>query len=177
MPEANCRPKNRYRFAEGLLYLENADQSVGFWEENMKKLIAMVFAASVFAAPAIAHEFGFAGVLDKNNKEELPGITLSSGKPLADGPLMLKSGTLYEIEIESDGSAELGLEGPGFFRAIWINEVVVNDLEIRPFGLDSVEFDDAGTMEIEFLAIKPGRYFLRQPGTTGEAQRVDIIIQ
>jgi len=155
----------------------------------MKKYLLLATALSVLAGPALflvlapalapaqAHEFGFAGILSKSNKEELPELTLSSGKPVAEGPLVLKSGTVYEIEIVADGTAELGLEGSGFFRAIWINEVVVNGLEIRPFGIESVEFDEAGTMEIEFLAIKPGRYFLRQPGTTGESQRVEITIQ
>lgn len=143
----------------------------------MRLFSGIVLAASLLAGPATAHDFGFAGILSKDNKEELPELTLSSGKPVAEGPLMLKSGTLYEIEIVADGSAELGLEGPGFFRAIWVNEVVINGLEVRPFGLESVEFDRAGTMELEFLAIKPGRYFLRQPGTTGESQRVEITIQ
>lgn len=143
----------------------------------MKKLLLLAVAATVFAAPALAHEFGFAGILDSSNKEDLPELTLSSGKPISEGPLVLKSGTMYEIEITSDGTAELALEGSGFFRAIWVNEVVINGLEIRPFGLESVEFDDEGTMEIEFLAIKPGRYFLRQPGSTGENQRVAITIQ
>ncbi|WP_417718731.1 hypothetical protein [Salipiger sp.] len=142
----------------------------------MKSLcLAVAFAA--IAAPALAHEFGFAGVLSKSNKDEMPEITLSVGKPLAEGPITLNSGTLYEVEITSDGSGELGLEGPGFFRAIWVNEVVVNGLEIRPFGLESVEFDEAGTMEIEFLAIKPGQYHLKIPGSTGESQRVEITIR
>jgi len=143
----------------------------------MRLFAGVVLAASLVAGAAAAHDFGFAGILSKDNKEDLPELTLASGKPIAEGPLILKSGTLYEIEIVADGSAELGLEGPGFFRAIWVNEVVINGLEVRPFGLESVEFDEAGTMEIEFLAIKPGRYFLRQPGTTGESQRVEITIQ
>jgi len=143
----------------------------------VKTILGACLAACVLAAPAAAHEFGFAGILDNSNKEDLPELTLSSGKPIADGPLVLKSGTMYELEIVSDGSAELALEGPGFFRAIWVNEVVINGLEVRPFGLESVEFDDEGTMEIEFLAIKPGRYFLRQPGSTGDSQRVEITIQ
>lgn len=142
----------------------------------MKYLIPAALSLAM-ALPATAHEFGFAGLLDKNNKTELDEITLSVGKPLADGPITLKSGGLYEIEIVSDGSGELALEGPGFFRAIWVNEVVVNDLEIRPYGLESLEFDDEGTMELEFIAIKPGRYFLRIPGSTGESQRVDINIE
>ncbi|WP_226628775.1 hypothetical protein [Alloyangia pacifica] len=138
-------------------------------------LIAAALAA--LALPAAAHDFGFAGVLSNSNSEEMPEITLSVGKPLAEGPITLKSGMLYELEIEADGSGELGLEGPGFFRAIWVNEVVVNGLEIRPYGLESVEFDEAGEMEIEFLAIKPGQYYLKIPGSTGESQRVDITIQ
>ncbi len=129
------------------------------------------------ALPASAHDLGFAGLLSSNNKEELDELTLSVGQPIADGPLMLKPGTAYEIEIVSDGTGELALEGAGFFRAIWINEIVINGLEIRPLGVDSVEFDDAGTMEIEFIAIKPGRYELRQPGSTGDGQRVEIVIQ
>lgn len=138
-----------------------------------------IFAAAIacLAIPATAHEFGFAGILSNDNMEDMPEITLGLGKPLADGPITLKSGTGYELEITSDGSGELALEGPGFFRAIWINEIVINDLEVRPFGLESVEFDDEGTMEIEFIAIKPGRYFLRIPGSTGETQRVEITIQ
>ena len=138
-------------------------------------LLAAAF--SLLALPAAAHDFGFAGVLSNTNKGEMPGILLSVGQPLTDGPIALKSGMVYELEIEADGSGELALEGSGFFRAIWVNEVVVNGLEIRPFGLESVEFDEAGTMEIEFLAIKPGRYFLRIPGSSGESQRVEISIQ
>ena len=138
-------------------------------------LIAAALVA--LALPAAAHEYGFAGILSHENSEEMPEITLSVGKPLAEGPITLKSGMVYELEITADGSGELGLEGPGFFRAIWVNEVVVNGLEIRPYGLESVEFDQAGEMEIEFLAIKPGQYHLKIPGSTGESQRVDITIQ
>jgi len=129
------------------------------------------------ATPASAHDFGAAGVLSGSNKEDLPPVILSSGEPLADAPWVLKSGTYYEFEIQGDGSQELALVGPEFFRAIWIDEIVVEGLEIRPLGLDSIEFDEAGEMEIGFLAIKPGRYTLKIPGTTGETQRLDITIE
>ena len=143
----------------------------------MKNVLLAATIASLMASPLCAHDLGFAGLLSSNNMEELEEITLSVGKPLADEPLMLKSGTGYELEITSDGTGELALEGSGFFRAIWINEIVINDLEVRPFGIESLEFDDEGTMEIEFIAIKPGQYFLRIPGSSGESQRVNITIQ
>lgn len=131
----------------------------------------------LLALPASAEGFGPAGVLSGKNKQDLPPITLSAGMPLADAPLTLKSGTYYEIEITADGSAELGLVGPEFFRAIWIDEIVIEGLEIRPLGLDSVEFDAAGTMEIGFLAIKPGRYTLHVPGAAGDLMRLEVTIE
>ncbi|WP_106745013.1 hypothetical protein [Yoonia maritima] len=139
--------------------------------------ILSILAALTLATPVVAHDLGFAGLLSNTNKEDLEPLTLSVGQPIADAPLMLKSGTAYEIEIEADGTGELALEGAGFFRAIWINEIVINGIEIRPLGVDSIEFDEAGTVEIEFIAIKPGRYELRQPGSTGDGQRVEIVIQ
>ena len=127
------------------------------------------------AAPATG--FGQAGVLSGKNKGEMPKLTLGSGVPLAEGPITLTSGMYYELEIEADGSAELALVAPEFFRAVWIDEIVIEGLEVRPLGLESVEFDEAGTMEIGFLAIKPGAYVIRIPGTTGESQRVEVTIQ
>lgn len=148
----------------------------------MMKHLALIFALA--ATPVLADDddddtgFGAAGVLGGKNKEDLPPIILSAGEPISPtGPWTLKSGTYYEFEIQGDGSQELALVGPEFFRAIWIDEIVVEGLEIRPLGLDSVEFDEAGEMEIGFLAIKPGRYYIKIPGTTGETQRLEITIE
>ncbi|GAD56626.1 hypothetical protein [Limimaricola cinnabarinus] len=146
----------------------------------MIRILASVFALAALPVLADDHDgggFGMAGLLSGSNKQDLPPITLSTGMPLAQAPLTLKSGTYYEIEIEADGSQELALVGPEFFRAIWIDEIVIEGLEIRPLGLDSVEFDEAGVMEIGFVAIKPGRYEIRVPGTTGETQRLDVVIE
>ena len=143
----------------------------------LKRLfLSASIAAGCLAFSAHGHDLGFAGLLSKGNMEELPEIKLSVGEPLGED-MVLKSGTGYELEITSDGSGEIQLAGPGFFRAIWINEVVINDLEVRPFGIESLEFDDEGTMELEFIAIKPGTYELRIPGTTSENQRIKITIK
>ena len=148
----------------------------------MKHLITSSLAAMLMcSAPALAEDarpsFGAAGLLSGKNKEDLPPIILSAGEPISSAPWVLKSGTYYEFEIQGDGSQELALVGPEFFRAIWIDEIVVEGLEIRPLGLDSIEFDEAGEMEIGFVAIKPGRYYMKIPGTSGETQRVEITIE
>ncbi len=145
----------------------------------MKALLFLASLALPMAALADNDDakFGMAGILSAKNKEDLPPITLSAGMPLSEAPWELKSGTYYEFEIQGDGSQELALIGPEFFRAIWIDEIVVEGLEIRPLGLDSIEFDEAGEMEIGFVAIKPGSYYLKVPGSTGETQRLEITIK
>lgn len=120
---------------------------------------------------------GLAGLMSAPNREKLPKLTLSAGQPVAAAPMKLKSGKYYTLKIEADGSQELALEGPGFFRAIWVNEVVIEGIEIRPLGIDSLEFDEAGVAELSFIAVKPGSYHLKVPGSTGETQQVSITIE
>ncbi|NVO22702.1 hypothetical protein [Donghicola mangrovi] len=144
----------------------------------IRTLLAAALATALpLAAHAEDNNFGLAGLLSSKNKQELEPIQLSAGEPLTKAPWVLKSGIYYEFEIQGDGSQELGLVGPEFFRAIWIDEIVVSGLEIRPLGLDSIEFDEAGEMEIGFIALKPGQYYLKIPKTTGETQRLEITIE
>ena len=101
---------------------------------------------------------------------ELAPITLSAGAPLAEAPYELESGKQYSLTIAADGSAELAVHGAELFRNIWINEIIINDIEIRPLGLDSIEFDAAGEAEITFVTIRPGTFTLRIPGTSSDSQ-------
>lgn len=147
----------------------------------MRAPLALTMALLLAVPPAFADDdnrgFGLAGILSAKNKEDLEPIQLSAGMPLTNAPWVLQSGTYYEFEIQGDGSQELAIVGAEFFRAIWVDEIVVEGLEIRPLGIDSIEFDEAGEMEIGFVAIKPGRYHLKVPGSTGETQRLEITIE
>jgi hypothetical protein len=135
------------------------------------------------AAPAAAAiggrtlTLGFAGLMDRANRTDLPPINLTAGAIVVEGDYQLQSGGYYTIDIVSDGTQEIAVEGPGFFRNVWVNEIVINDLEVRPLGVDSIEFDDAGTVSMSFVAITPGQYEIRIRGTTGETQRAAFTIQ
>ena len=122
-----------------------------------------------------AYAEGFAGLL--TGKKRLPPITLASGKPLADKPYELESGKYYSIEFISDGSAEVAIEGPDFFRNVWVNEVVINDIEIRPMGISSFEFDDEGKATMTFVTIRPGTFELRIPGTSADSQKAVFVVK
>ena len=70
----------------------------------------------------------------------------------------LETGKYYHWAITSDGEEEFAVLAPELWRNAWIDQVVVNDLEVKPLGLYSVEFDDEGTIDIWFVPIRPRRY-------------------
>ena len=139
-------------------------------------ITCLLFTGPIMADDDDKKELGMAGLLSGSNKVDLPEVMLSVGEPLG-GPWELKSGTYYEVEITADGSGEIGLDISELSRAVWIDEIVIEGLEIRPYGVESIEFDDAGTMEIGFVAIKPGSYTIRIPGSTGKTQKLDVEIK
>lgn len=70
----------------------------------------------------------------------------------------LETGTYYRWRIVHDGGEEFQILAPDLFRNSWINQVVIADLEVKPLGLHSIEFDDEGTIDIWFVPIRPGNY-------------------
>ena len=146
----------------------------------LKRCAALSVALMLAALPAAAQgkkdddddkpaRRGQSGLL--TGLKKLDPITLSSGKPIAKAPYELESGKYYRLTINSDGTAELALAGSDFFRNVWINEIVINKVEIRPMGgVESIEFDDEGTATISFVPIRPGTFTLRVPNTTSDAQ-------
>lgn len=144
-----------------------------------KLLLSMILVLGLVApasAAPICDKLGFAGLLSSCNRGKPIEVTLSSGQPLGKD-VVIESGTYYKMQITADGSAELAISGASFFRAIWMNEIVINNIEIRPMAIDSIEFDSAGKAELSFIAIKPGNYTIRIPGTTGKTQQFKISIK
>lgn len=138
-------------------------------QRTVRWSFAGMAAAALVALVAEGAAWAQSGLITR--AERLPPITLSSGQPLADEPYEIEAGQYYRLDIEADGTAELAIGGAEFFRNVWINEVVIEDIEVRPMGgIHSLEFDAAGTATITFIPIRPGRFELRIPGTTGETQ-------
>ncbi len=134
---------------------------------------SMLFALTLVLAalPLLSGEAKAQAGLLTGGATKLDPITLASGQPLAKGPYQLEAGKYYKLDINADGSAELAISGADFFRNVWVDEVVINDIEVRPLGVDSLEFDDEGTATISFVTIRPGTFILKIPGTKGESQR------
>ena len=136
---------------------------------NRSWMIALSLATLIWAVPG-TNVRAQAGLLTGGAMELAP-ITLSAGRPLAQDAYSIESGKYYRIDINADGTGEFALAGPAFFRNVWVNEIVINDIEVRPLGIDSLEFDDEGTATVSFVPIRPGQFILRIPGTTGDSQQ------
>lgn len=140
---------------------------------NIRRTIAAVAVAAFCAAatlPAMA-----ANLLTKAT--DLPALELSAGKAFPTEPMELEAGKYYRWPIRSDGTTEAAVAAPEFFRFIWINEVVINDIEVRPLGLHSIEFDDEGEAVLSFVPIRPGTFEYFMPNAPGDAYRGTIIVK
>ena len=107
---------------------------------------------------------------------DLPPLELSAGKAFPKEPIELEGGKYYRWTIKSDGTSEVAVAAPEFFLFIWINEVVINDIEVRPLGLHSIEFDDDGEATLSFVPVRAGTYEYFMPNA-GEAFRGTIIVK
>jgi hypothetical protein len=133
-------------------------------------LIGIAVLCGLAAVPAMAEN-----LLTKAT--DLPPLMLSAGKAFPKEPMELEAGKYYRWPIQSDGTTEAAVAAPEFFRFIWINEVVINEIEVRPLGLDSIEFDDEGEAVISFVPIRPGEFEYFMPNAPGDAYRGKIIVK
>ncbi len=142
----------------------------------MSMKAALCGMAACLSLAAAGDALAQAGLMTGGAKK-LDPITLASGKPLAAKPYQLEAGKYYRIDIVADGSQELAIAGPEFFRNVWVNEIVINDIEVRPLGVDSIEFDDEGTATLSFITIRPGTFNLHIPGTTSDSQKAVFVVK
>ena len=89
----------------------------------------------------------------------------------------LETGKYYRIDITSDGGEEIAVVAPELWRNSWINQIVVNDLEVKASGLYSVEFDDGGTFNISFVPVRPGEYDIWVPGYENRGLKGKFIVK
>jgi hypothetical protein len=76
----------------------------------------------------------------------------------------IETGKYYRWRIESDGGEEFMVQAPELMRNVWIDEIIINEIEVKPMGgVYGIEFDDAGQADIWFVPIRPGafEYYVR----------------
>lgn len=90
--------------------------------------------------------------------DRLETLLLNAAEGFSKKSYEVETGNYYRWRIESDGLEEYKLLAPELFRESWIDQVVIEEREVKPFGLYAVEFDDEGEIDIWFIPQRPGTY-------------------
>ena len=75
----------------------------------------------------------------------------------------LETGRFYRLRITSDGKDEYFFAATDFFNSVWFDQIVINDLEIKPTGIYGLEFDDSGSIDLFFVPIRTGEFTFSIP--------------
>ena len=118
--------------------------------------LAVLATALAIALPASAVDLA-------KGRQTLPDLVLGNEQgddyAVSQKDYELESGKAYQLDIVSKGGKEYKFFSPEFFRNIWINQIVINHLEIHgPGSPHHLEWDDAGAIRLEFVVIRPGEF-------------------
>ena len=117
---------------------------------------ALALGAAVTAAPAMAIDL-------MKGRTALPDLVLGDGASndyaVPTREIELEAGKAYRLNIVAKGQKEYKFLAGEFFRNVWINQIVIEHLEVHMAGPPHhLEFDDQGTIAVDFVAIRPGEY-------------------
>lgn len=123
------------------------------------------FAATALAALALltAAPAAFAAGDLMKGRQPLDEIKLGDGQQndyaVTGTEITLETGKGYRLPITSMGGKEYKFMAPNFWRHVWVDQIVINDLEVHMQGAPAFfEFDSEGTIEVHFTPVKTGTY-------------------
>ncbi len=120
----------------------------------MKKLLTVIFVVFGLTSTFAQAEGNLA-----SRTIRLPELFIAGDLSMSETEYHLETGKYYRWRITSDGAEEFAVMAPELMRNSWVNQIVINDLEVKPMGgIYSVEFDDAGTIDIWFIPVRTGRF-------------------
>lgn len=71
----------------------------------------------------------------------------------------LETGKYYRLTVDSKAGDEVMFVAPGLFRNAWISQIVIRGIEVHPMGgIEGIEFDEDGVVDIYFVPIRPGDF-------------------
>ena len=127
----------------------------------MKPLLIVTAAAALALAPATAIAEGNLAAQPTTLELFIDGRNLT----FSNTEYQIETGKYYRWEMTSDGIEEVMIRAPDLFRNSWINQIIINDLEVHTSGaIYGIEFDDEGTVVLFFVPIRPGNYEFFVPG-------------
>ena len=83
----------------------------------------------------------------------------------------------YRWKITAAGGLEYKFH-TDLFRNVWMNQIVINDLEVHMNGAPAwLEFDADGTIQVQFSTVRPGVYTWSVPDLADKGMKGTITIK
>ncbi len=142
------------------------------------KLIALSALSMLLVIPAYADD-------DDDAKRTRSSQTVPELKLGKDGDqfavnktdFKLISGQGYRWKISAAGELEYKFK-TDLWRDVWVNQIVISDLEVHMAGAPAwLEFDDEGTIQVQFSTVRPGTYKWWVEGLEDRGMQGNIIVK
>lgn len=154
----------------------------------MSKFKAIAF-ATLIGALFVQHQ-AFAQAADKDDDDDAPKVTRASQNvpelilgskddnfAVNRKDFELVAGQGYRWKITSAAGLEYKFM-TDLFRNVWMNQIVINDLEVHMNGAPAwLEFDSEGTINVQFTTVRPGEYTWSVPDLADKGMTGKIIIK
>ncbi|MDW6026427.1 hypothetical protein SAZ10_32170 [Mesorhizobium sp. BAC0120] len=89
----------------------------------------------------------------------------------------LIAGQGYRWKISAKGGYEYQFH-TDLFREVWMNQIVINDLEVHMNGAPAwLEYDSDGTILVQFTTVHPGSYSWFVPGLADKGMKGTITVK
>ena len=110
--------------------------------------------------------------------ERLPELEIKGAEGFSVTSYEIETGKFYRWRIASEGRGEYKLLAPELMRNSWVEQVSIEDKEVKPLGgLYAVEFDDEGEIDIYFVPIRPGTYEFYVEGMRADGMLGSFVVK
>jgi len=112
--------------------------------------------------------------------KDVPELILGSTEDqftVSQKDFQLIAGQGYRWRISAAGGLEYKFH-TDLFRNVWMNQIVINDLEVHMNGAPAwLEYDADGTIQVQFTTVRPGIYTWSVPDLAERGMKGTITIR
>ncbi len=121
-------------------------------------VLATAFALSLVTLPAKADDDDPKPTRSSQNVPELKLGKEGDQFAVNQTDFELIAGQGYRWKITGGGELEYKFK-TDLWRDVWVNQIVISELEVHMAGAPAwLEFDDEGTIQVQFNTVRPGTY-------------------
>ena len=139
----------------------------------MRYFISLILLFFLFINPVLSK----GDLAIRSKKIELKLGSEKSDYEMSQRSINLETGQAYRLEISSMGFKEYEFEAEEFFKNIWIRKIEVEGVEIQVPTINEIEFEREGEIEINFVAIRTGKFPFEIQGLQNKGMIGEFIIE